>query len=125
MNTPVNFELAKLLKEKGWDKPTDSRWFYDTEYFTYRFSSEGATKWTPKEENSYPAPTIAEVVMWLYEKHQIYVFADPVYDFSSWTPRIYKKGSNNDLFKGVYEYSDMNTAYEAAIEYTLTKILTP
>jgi hypothetical protein len=31
MNTPINFELAKLLKEKGWDIPTLNFYFEDGE----------------------------------------------------------------------------------------------
>jgi hypothetical protein len=26
MNTPVSFEIAKLLKEKGFDNPCENRW---------------------------------------------------------------------------------------------------
>ena len=64
MNKSVNFEIAKLLKEKGINllssklmyasngKLTDSIYDFDEWCF---------------------APTIAEVVMWLYEKHNIWI----------------------------------------------------
>lgn len=32
MNTPVSFEIAKLLKEKGWDKETLCYYFEDGEF---------------------------------------------------------------------------------------------
>ena len=46
MNKEVNFEIAKLLKEKGF-------------------------RLLPDFKSSYP--TIAEVVMWLYEKHGVWI----------------------------------------------------
>ncbi len=61
MNTPVSFELAKLLKEKGFD--------LNHEYMVFTFSE---TEKYPEGE-LFLKPTIAEVVMWLYEKHEIWI----------------------------------------------------
>ena len=112
MSTPVSLPIAKLLKEKGWDKPVDSRWFYDTEYFEYKLSIKGATKWTPGEESSYPAPTVDEVKWWLYEKHRIWI---SVYSIDDST--IFRHCFSNINFNSPTE------AYEAAIEYTLNNLL--
>lgn len=139
MNTPVKLPIAKLLKQKGWDKPIDSRWFYDTEYFTYRFSSEGATKWTLGEESSYPAPTISEVVMWLYENHGIWIVIDTLGNKNDYPKFDYKTISLSDLDSDTkwlmkklgisYEeliansYNTPTEAYEAALEYVLTNLI--
>ena len=84
MNTPGNFELAKLLKEKGFDNYTPLK------YFSKKPSGYGITNWSENiayscediysqlrlgyNEQTYFiwAPTIVEVVMWLYEKYGIW-----------------------------------------------------
>ena len=121
MNKPVNFEIAKLLKEKGFESKNPY------------YNSSGEIVKTPDiPENDYSytnnifqkfrweAPTIAEVVMWLYENHGIWICIDKAEDFNWWKFGIRKL---NDIG---YERngfgSDFNTpteAYEAAIKYTL------
>jgi len=95
MNTPVSFPIAKLLEEKGFDKSTEANW-----WILAKDHSENYNKKLPVDEskiffaeNSYElelktqideetehnvyhvlgAPTIAEVVMWLYEKHGVWI----------------------------------------------------
>lgn len=94
MNTPVDFKLAELLKEKG-----------------YRI--------LPDFESSYP--TIAEVVMWLYEKHGIWVVVD--YSLGQFSPVIKRQGQKAIPIKHWNFFPTPTEAYEVAIEYTLTKIL--
>lgn len=85
MNTPVSFEIAKLLKEKGFDNYTPLK------YFSKMPSGYNIPNWnesTPyrcediysqlslgyAKQNYFTwAPTIAEVVMWLYKKHGIWI----------------------------------------------------
>lgn len=95
MNTPVNFELAKLLKEKG-----------------YRI--------LPDFKSSYP--TIAEVVMWLYEKHGIWISVDWTVFFKEkvWFYSIRQKNQSSKLKR---LFNSPTEAYEAAITYTLTKLI--
>ena len=83
MNTPVNFELAKLLKEKGFDKPVKQRYFIaeniDSDRFPFLQEECALHNWNDYDDSStsyYSAPTIAEVVMWLYEKHGIWVYCE-------------------------------------------------
>jgi hypothetical protein len=95
MNTPVNVETAKLLKEKGF-------------------------RILPDFESSYP--TIAEVVMWIYENHNIWISVDryidpeqsPDYRYGSciyYDDHYYGRGNENPT-----------EAYEAAIFYVLNLI---
>ena len=80
MNTPVNFELAKLLKEKEYKREEGYSYvIVNTDilnhsvgdnYISYSIGS--LLKYSIKEK-TIPAPTIAEVVMWLYEKHGIWI----------------------------------------------------
>ena len=117
MNTPINFELAKLLKEIGYDKPTIlHRDLEGNLPFNYNecFIKEN---WN---HNPYlfSAPTIAEVVMWLYEKRGIWISVN--YDQETqWyynIVHISEKGGNL-----VDKFNSLTEAYEAAIEYALSK----
>ena len=87
MNTPVNFELAKLLKEKGFEEissnfytnPRCKMFGIDEHGRYYPIKNKAKSLWisgnaaTLDSKHVYYAPTIAEVVMWLYEKHGIWI----------------------------------------------------
>ena len=145
MNTPVSFELAKLLKEKGFDIPTQR---YYEHALTSKKDSEtndytGSFGWKKGEtnlssgyfKNNYgmadlsdknwymcSAPTIAEVVMWLYEKHQIWI-ETPFWDSKFRIKVVDIK--NETVLKGI-DFNQFNTpteAYEEAIKYTLKNLI--
>lgn len=115
MNTPVNFELAKLLKEKG----------FDGNYFHYWNMVNHSGEWKVDTriweytDNYIEAPTIADVVMWLYEKHKIWISVGVVpfekyymfeYAISKLDGHIHQDGV----------FDTPTEAYEAAITYVLT-----
>ncbi len=155
MNTSViNFEIAKLLKEKRWNKPTLHFFFEDgvliensykdttgMDYgkeFEVEFSEltdNWNDGWIMKKDGSmcsgcnksngyldiYSAPTISDVVMWLYEKHGIWIYPFR-HDFNNefyWhidTP-------DEDEFTSDMNFNSPTEAYEAAIKYCLEKII--
>lgn len=92
MNTPVNFEIDKLLIEKGIDMPVST--------------------------------TIAEVVMWLYKKHGIWVIVSHEISDLHQTEWFWIGVKNGE--ETASQYFGFNTpteAYEAAIEYTLKNLI--
>lgn len=112
MNSNVNFEIAKLLKEKGFNIEID----YGLNQIL----------------NLKPAPTIAEVIMWLYEKHGIWIEVRHIKTFNvnRFHVIIWNYKDTSDYItihceNGVgYEVWDSPTeAYEAAIEYTLKNLI--
>ena len=130
MNTPVSFELAKLLKEKEIYIPAFH--YYENEVLKEPYLENGSStdtefrvelsdlkeyfnKWSKKIS----APTISEVVMWLYEKHGIWIYAHRIdqkeFYWSIDTDK--KEFTSGENFKTPTE------AYEAAIEYTLKNLL--
>ena len=130
MTTPVSFEIAKFLKEKGFDKKCNS--FYDLisniEINDAPLSNYNLTK------QSISIPTIAEVVMWLFEKHDVYIHMSPHGDeeellkeckwwFSIYQNTIYNLRAGCKVTPGLNEYISLPEAYEAAIEYCLTKLI--
>lgn len=139
MNTPVSFQLAKLLKEKGFEQKTKS-YTEDGKLVTVSLTIRRFNT----EKNYYPAPTIAEVVMWLYEKHGIWIAVNRVvigsdeWDYGyiiSYLPKEYefeKRRSKHlveiQSFKeGVGSYHGAwytpTEAYEAAIKYVLENLI--
>jgi hypothetical protein len=122
MNTPVSFEIAKLLKEKGFDKPVNN---YTSERDGDYFSNEKQTisyRNYNEISGSYSRPTISEVVMWIYETHNIWISIDryidpeqsPDYRYGSciyYDDHYYGRGNENPT-----------EAYEAAIFYVLNLI---
>jgi hypothetical protein len=152
MNTPVKFEIAKSLKEKGFDE--ECRYYYDTEFKERTWHMEYEPFKNSEIENGYnklkypmiSAPTIAEVVMWLYEKHGIWIFILPQdkssVDFRvessefpslplfilivkyeqdlSMTEVLNSSNSNSNMF---LHFDEPTEAYEAAIEYCLKNLI--
>lgn len=125
MNTVVSFELAKLLKEKGFDKTVNN---------AYLFNSERANvpngEFSNKGEKYISAPTIAEVVMWLYEKHLIWISVDISGAFAKNTleGELYYKiiKNNREVQPGFLMqdfYNSPTEAYEAAIMFCLKQII--
>ena len=105
MNKPVNFETAKLLKEKG---------------YPFEFITVGKIK-----EVSLSMPAIAEVVMWLYDKYRVWTnvslnqFSKPkdlqwMYSIVFIEDCTYSHSSKS--------YNSPTEAYEAGFMYILEKL---
>ena len=119
MNTPVNFEIAKLLKEKSFDKLSN---------FLWHFNGSDLIKMPNKnsENFGFSAPTIAEVVMWLYEKYGIWINAVPYgssqteWCFTLYSVNLYYDGKS--IFTGP-TLNSPTEAYKSAIKYCLENII--
>jgi hypothetical protein len=118
MNIHVYFEIAKLLKEKGFTKGFDGG-----QKFYYPLTKELTEN---HRGDNYPAPTIAEVVMWLYEKHGVWV------DVS--LNQLSKPTDLQWMYSIVFtqrctyshspkSYTTPTAAYEAAILYVLNNLI--
>jgi hypothetical protein len=117
MNTPVSLKLAKLLKEKGFDEYTklcvedddDRALPFDAGNYLHKNSLHPY----------YSAPLITEVVMWMYEKHGIWIYpSQNSKGLFQWNLDYNCMGD-----KGMLDFNSPTKAYEAAIEYCLKKIL--
>jgi hypothetical protein len=150
----LDFSKAKLLKEKGFDNVCYS--YYENErlykgpFGTTIINSEYGSRPSVKEilnsdfelkcykirkKEYVAAPTIAEVVMWLYEKHNLWVEVYPrKYNIMKlmWSYSIVaiKEGYTVDMeFPDIERIEEIPTweepteAYEAAIEYTLKNLI--
>ena len=135
MNTPVSFTVAKLLKEKGFDKqclrfytnPRCKMFGIDEHGRYYPIKNRAKKLWlsgkaaTLYSKHVFYAPTIADVIMWLYEKYEIWVAINPFYTMEG-------KRFSSDVWKNNYKISvnhfkTPTDAYEAAIEYSLVNLV--
>jgi len=140
MNTHVKFEIAKLLKEKGFDnttlrfytKPNTKMFGIDEHGRYYPMKNKAKSLWTMgnaaalKIENVYQAPTIAEVVMWLYEKHGVWVdvslnqFSKPT-DLQWMYSIVFTQRCTYS--HSPKSYNSPTEAYEAAILHVLNNLI--
>lgn len=118
MNTPVRFVLAKLLKEKRYDEPC-KLCVEDGDERPLPFNC-GNTIHRNSLHPYYSAPTIAEVVMWLYEKHGVWISVYKYRDHAADNNDPFVFRSNLTVYK---EFKTPQAAYEAAIDYALNHII--
>lgn len=140
MNKPIKHSLAKLLKEKGYNKHgyLQDVWLGNK----YEWKGKGKNKKSVEIPvfglgSSSVLPTISDVVMWLYEKHGIWIAVDWMTRTKPYKSGFYSnlrgttKPLNQDNFISInntkspgYEvFNSPTEAYEAAIEYTLKNLI--
>jgi len=73
----IEFETAKLAKEKGFNIPCDGRWWIEPAS-SWKFSKQGAVKCNNSSDDSIARPTQSLLQKWLREVHNIDVYVQPV-----------------------------------------------
>jgi hypothetical protein len=127
MNEPVNFEIAKLLKEKGFEQKERPSYLLvpfeectNMDIFDHPTANLGYGDmigyYLPNKTVN--APTIAEVVMWIYKKYGIWISVQKDWDEGECLG-----------FEGIIDFIEglistktvdsITEAYEIAIDYTL------
>jgi hypothetical protein len=130
MNSPVSFKTAKLLKEKEFHIPVIHNYGKKGELgigINLALDLEMVADCVLVDYNKYvgiyrqiSAPTIAEVVMWIYETHGIWITVDIDEDADG--NIIYAiRGKKTTHFDD--EFKTPTDAYEAAIDYTLKNLI--
>jgi hypothetical protein len=130
MNKPVNSEIAKLLKEKGFNEKCKLL-YKDGELINCKPYNVVDNK-TFQSTRYYIAPIIAEVVSWLYKKHGIWIYSYKITPFVDdefpypkyvWISICDEKFVDIDNGLAINHHNSLTEAYEAAIEYALTKLI--
>lgn len=129
MNTHVSSEIAKLLKEKGFDEPC-KLCVEDGDERPLPFNC-GNTIHRNSLHPYYSAPTISDVVMWLYEEHGIWIKVDcdcyghlwyanlSVASEKNWDNMDKRHEIISSFRKFPNEHKSPTEAYSAAIQYAL------
>lgn len=121
MEDYVSFENAKLLKEKGFDIPTER--FYN-ECGTYCCGAS-AYNWNDDDDcEDCSRPTQAMAMKWLREVHnlEIYPYHQYSQDGDKWWFEIVKFPSPVSDYESNAIYATYEEACEAAIKYCLKMI---
>jgi hypothetical protein len=119
-----NFEIAKLLKEKGFDIPCREH------YYQYGELSQYSTEWHNwnDEEDYYSCPSQSLALKWLREVHRIethIVLSELNTDNSrKYMFDIYSSDINRDFDSATKEgFNSYEQAVEAALKYTLENLI--
>ena len=124
----VSFEIAKLLKDKGFDESTSMVYMsYGDLCKLNRYDSIRNSNYNDITKNyfEYTAPTLQMVLKWLREVHNISI--EPLVDFGSgdgywWTADVgYIK--KHGLIDELCGYNSYEQACEAAIKYCLENLI--
>ena len=121
----VDFKLAKLLKEAGFDWQVNSFWYEGEtkplQFFDASIKDHNAT------DGIYSAPNLAHVSMWLREVQGLHVICQPHCKQLSgyWFASLYiPKGSEWRFFTGISDdFTSHDTALSAGIEHALKIII--
>ncbi len=144
LHKEVNFPLAKLLREKGFEI-IERPLFYEKKTIntgSYMYNTEGllVLVYMPEVASTrgyVDTPTIGQIVDWLYEKHGIWIgveLTDNTLSFyfqpTIWTTkdRDYQDEDMIDQAKRIckwkeWQFNSRTEAYEFAINYCLTKLI--
>jgi len=123
----VNFEVAKLLKEKGFDEECNNCYnLHGCEFINGWCEYILDVPFTNKDikNTDFLAPEISLVVKWLYLKHNIWisVYNEQLF-FGYDVVNSKKKTSYGNLLYRNYPFDTPEQAYLEAIKYTLTKLI--
>lgn len=95
----VSFELAKLLKEKGFDEGCISYYVdYEPNDVKYSFLGETNSTW---ESRCCSAPTLQMAMKWLREVHHLFIGCEPRLSFTDFywiTANIYRVRKKSSLY---------------------------
>lgn len=123
MDKEISFNLAKLLKEKGFiDKTFQAYVYRGVEHQEHSYKGRLTDK---IYHCDIPAPTIAQVVMWLYEKYDTWIWVTPttnehgdlMFTFHFTRTNLPKFKQHNGG-----KYSSPKEAYETSIENILNQL---
>lgn len=116
----VSFEIAKLLKEKGFDWNCIT-YYVDSEPDDVKYSMlcENNTDW---EEHCYSAPTLQMAMKWLRKIHNFHIWVEPNHDKEGLYNAHVKVGWWSNNWAGI-GYNTHEKACEAAIKYCLENLI--
>lgn len=123
----VSFEIAKKLKEKGFNEGC-------YKYYEGKELKWSNSPWLKPQYNDYlshitAAPTISQVLKWLREKKLILIGLSPMQEYDveetiEWCATVYKADKQGGLsLKEEFYYESYEQAALAGIEYVLDNLI--
>lgn len=124
----VSFEIAKLLKEKGFCENTEHEIWYVIKQFStgYHWNSctykIGNTTREYNDDCCIPMPTLQMAIKWLRKVHNIHIWAEPNHDKEGLYNAHVKVGWWSNNWAGI-GYNTHEKASEEAIKYCLENLI--
>ena len=122
----VNYELAKLLKEKGFDENTHCQYLVSGAHYG-EIGEYNITDRSRNPEWFIQAPTLQMAMKWLREVHhlEIYLEHDAIQENNNWWYGIgkYTKGCISIQYESGSDYATYELASETAIKYCLENLI--
>lgn len=130
----VSYEVAKLLKEKGFDEICDH-------YIDCHWEEDGVLLHIPCKSSDllfgYMCPTHQMAMKWLREKHNIHISVSPIVDYvedadrRKYMENVYwafdfmnsESGEFIEIPNNDYRFGTYDEAVEAALKYCLTELI--
>lgn len=113
----VSFEIAKLLKEKGFDEP--SRFWYDNKGVVSQKYIDATSNPLGKDMH-YPCVTLSLAMKWLREVHNWYIDIRFNRHYQYYIPIVYNMSGTLESIANLEERSKQ---YEQAVEIALLYVL--
>ena len=135
MQEQLNLEIAKLLDKKGFNEPC--RYLRIGVSYSIRNQKKGQlfekrVVSMLKPANMFLAPTLTEVVMWLYKKHKIWiriscfepnVFYPDIFNFNKKGNTAFSKDVHITFASNEMRCKTPTKAYLLAIKHTLKNLI--
>jgi hypothetical protein len=122
----VSFEIAKLLKEKGFDEPCYmSYWLRTKDYIELAHLEQHYNNYS----DCMYAPTHQMAMAWLREVHKVLIVIDAYHTdhwegyIDSFEIRIYSHSSTIIVPNEIVHHTDYTEAVEAALKYSLKNLI--
>ena len=109
----ISFEVAKLLKEKGFEPPHDYM-----KCLPIMYTGNGEIKWGVWSDDWYPRITLQMAMKWLREAHNIIL--NIFYCDNAWCSEYYGKDDSTIIGS---DYETYEEACESGIKYALEKLI--
>lgn len=124
-------QIALKLKDLGFDEPCNYQYekidnYYEMERTRDLNNNSDYLSRTFKSLYLTSAPTFAEVVDWLYEKHGIWVYVEFGENPNNFFPVIQdlkKRVTNSYKYEVNFWFDSPTEAYEAGIKYVIENLL--
>ena len=117
----VSFEIAKLLKEKGFDEACYKR--YVPTHKGYILTDDAGHSNFGLSYDNYSAPTLQMTMKWLREVHKISVeVCSSINTSQLWMAGVWELTTKNHLWT-TNPYTTYEEACEAAIKYCLENLI--
>jgi hypothetical protein len=119
-----SFEIAKLLKEKGFDEICNYEWWIPDTDKGYVFIANGQIKNSNLIDEAYTAPSQSLALKWLREVHNWYIDIRFNRHYQYYIPIVYNMSGTLESIANLEERpKQYEQAVEAALLYVLKNLI--